>query len=173
MNQEEIKVIALSKKKIVVLTAGAIGFVVLSMWIYFSAGPEDWTMKMYALAGFLFFGLCVIYGWRRFKDDKPGLILHPDYIAENTGFRDGDVVYWKDVTRLDIAYVKRTRILVLHLTEPEKYIAKFKGVKKILAQMNYRYYGSPFTISSATLTIDFDELTDLVSGYITAHQDPS
>ncbi len=173
-----IRIIELSKKKIIVLTIGSLGFVVASIWIYFSSPSGDILMQTYGLAGFIFFGLCAIYGIRRFKDKRPGLILHPDYIAENTGFRNGDVVFWKDVIKLDIAYVKRTRILLLHLKDPDSYVKKFKGWKNIIAQMNYRYYGSPFTISSATLSIDFDELTDLVSDYMVrseqvADADPS
>lgn len=153
-----------------VLTIGSFAFVIASVWIYFSSLSGDKLMQMYGLAGFFFFGLCSLYGINRFKDKRPGLILHPDYIVENTGFRNGDVVFWKNVTKLDIAYVKRTRILVLHLRDPETYIKKFKGWKNVLAQMNFRYYGSPFTISSATLSIDFDELTDLVSDYMVRSQ---
>lgn len=147
----EEKIIELSKTKIVFGVFGSIAFVALGIWLIPRNAFIGWL-------GILFFGFAGI-GWaKKLFSKKPGLILNSSGIVINRNNFQVGLVPWNDITGFSIFEVRGTKMLVILLKEPEKYIEIGSSIRRNLNKINYQMSGSPIAIASSTLKIGFDEL---------------
>ena len=173
MDSEEV-VVPASRTKTLVLLILAIGFVALGFW-FLSLDPKaiepqhryNNPVFIYGLAWVtvVFFGLGIVAAvWRLFST-KPGLVLNSEGVKI---FAIGQDTFlpWRDISGLSTFEVHRTRLLVLNLNDPEKYIESVGKVRRSLARANLKLCGSPIAVSSGTVALTFVELRELFAKYI-------
>lgn len=166
MNVVEIE---LSKKKTLLLIAGAIVFVVIG--VLFVIKPEEFitsinrsrtlTTVLGALS-VLFFGACGIYGATKLFDKRAGLIIDENGITDNSNATSVGLISWDDIVSIETQQFNKTRFLLIIVKNPEEYIERVTGLKRQLLKSNMRYYGTPISITSTTLKYNFDDLEQLL-----------
>jgi hypothetical protein len=171
MASEEV-VVPASRTKTLMLVTIAVGFVALGFWLL-SLDPIDAQDRYnnpvftYGLgwASVVFFGLLMVAGvWRLFST-KPGLVLNSEGVKIFAIGQD-TFLAWKDISGFSIYQVQRTKLLVLNLKNPEKYIESLGTTRRALAQVNLKLCGSPIAVSSGTVALSFGELRELFAKYI-------
>jgi hypothetical protein len=155
------------------LVSIAVGFVALGFWLI-SFDPKaveaqdryNNPLVTYGIgyAAVVFFGLLAVAGGWRLFSTKPGLVLNSEgvkifWIGQDT------FLAWKDISGISTHQVQRTRLLVLNLHDPEKYIASLGKARGALARASLNLCGSPVAVSSNTVTLSFDELQQLFEKY--------
>ncbi|AUC15769.1 hypothetical protein BTO06_11685 [Tenacibaculum sp. SZ-18] len=164
----EIK-IPLSKTKIILLMIGALAFVIVGAWGIIE--PEEFASIRYpknivllsGIVGVLFFGLCFIFISKIVFSRKTGLIINDDGIIDNSNATSVGLIEWKDITGIKSWKTGSTKVIVILTSEPEKYIERSKNIiSKKAMKANNRIYGSPISIISNSLKINFSELEKLI-----------
>jgi hypothetical protein len=147
----EEKIIELSKTKIMLGIFGSLAFVALGIWLI----PRDPFIGWLSI---LFFGFTGIRLVIEVFNKKAGLIFNSMGIVINRSNFQAGLVPWNDIAGFSIFEVKGTKMLVILLKEPEKYIEMGNSIRRNLNKINYQMSGSPIAIASSTLKISFDEL---------------
>lgn len=162
--------IPISKKKILLLLIGALLFVISG--ILFITTPETFitmfvrnvtVIRLVGIAGVLFFGAAGIYGITKLFDKSNGLVIDDSGITDNTNASGSGLIIWDDITEIKIEQVMSTKFLLIYISDPNKYLARVKGFKQKLMKLNMEKYGTPISITSSTLKLNFDELERLVN----------
>lgn len=163
--------IELSKKKLILLLIAGVVFVIVG---YLGAvKPEDFVSPIFrspeiirisGIAGVCFFGVGIIFiVWKLF-DNKPGLIIDDVGITDNSNAMSMGLIEWKDINRIEKKQVMSTKFLILHTNNPEKYIRRAKNfISRRAVEMNVKTYGSPLSITSNSLKINFEDLETLIT----------
>ena len=163
--------IPLSKKKIFLFFILSILFVVAGFWFVIKSPKIDspiWgNIVMLHIAGvcsIVFFGFCTIYLFKKLFNYAPGLILNDEGIIDNSGAFDAELIEWKDITGFQILKVKRQKIIMVVVKNPEEYINNQKNrIKKLMMKSNYSLSDAPFHISANGLKCSFAELWNLLN----------
>ncbi len=158
MRDDELVEIPLSKVKIWLMILGSIGFVVASIWI----GSKSLVVLPVSIIGAAFFGTIGVIGLKKIFDQKPGLVLTKEGFHDNSSGVSLGFVKWADVVGVEVMKMKRTRFLVVLLRNPDEYIQREKAKWKArLLEANWKMSGSPVTIASNVLSINFTQLEEV------------
>ena len=164
-NQSEEIVIQISKTKLVLITLGAWGFVLLAVWIW-SASEELFFPPLLSIAvafiGMIFFGSCGVYGIVKFFDTKPGLIINSKGITDYASGVSAGLILWHEIAGMSVKEMHRQKFLTIEVTDPQKYVVRGNFIKRMLNAANLKFYGSPIQISSNSLKTDFDTLVEVI-----------
>ena len=79
-------------------------------------------------------------------DKKPGLILDENGIYDNSGVVSVGFILWKDIESIRIEKIKSTKILIINVHNPKKYIDRSNRFKKVLLNLNTKLYGTPLLL---------------------------
>jgi hypothetical protein len=166
--------IPLSRRKILLLTAGAWAFVALSAWLWTIADIQPrfnpLVVKGAAVAAVLFFGLCGAYGCRKIFDRRPGLVLDAEGIIDNASGLAAGRVPWEEITAIHVTEISNQRILTIIVADPGRYLARGSAFTRLLNRANIHLTGSPVNISANTLAVDFEELHRALLGAFERHK---
>jgi hypothetical protein len=121
-----------------------------------------------ALSVFLF-GASAVYTIAKLFDGKPGLVLGPTGLMDNSSAVAAGFIPWSDVTGVKVFWFGIQRFLVIRVADPEKYIARGNPFKRALNRANTGMVGSPIAISSNALRIPFHELRHEVASRFARH----
>lgn len=55
--------------------------------------------------------------------------------------------------------------LIINVKDPNKYLNKQSGIKRKILERTYKIYGTPISISSTTLSYNFDEFEKTISEF--------
>lgn len=162
--------IELSKKKIFLLFIAGIIFVILGF--LGAMNPQDFVspifrspeiIRIFGIAAICFFGVCIIFMFRKLFDNKLGLIIDENGITDNTNATSMGLIEWNDITMVEKKQVMSTKFLILHTNNPEKYVQRAKNfISKRAIEMNIKTYGSPISITSNSLKMSFEDLENLI-----------
>lgn len=171
-------IILLSKRKNILTLTGAGLFVGIGCWM--TIKPENFVsaifrntaiIRIVGVAGFAFFGLCLIFIARKLFDKKPGLIIDQYGITNNTNVISMGLIEWGDIIDVRSVQVMSTRFLVVYTNNPEKYLARVKNkILKCFMKMNYKTYGSPISITSNSLKVKYNDLEHLIRSELKKRQ---
>jgi hypothetical protein len=161
--------IPLSKKKLIIMLIGSIGFVAVGLWFVINPPAinnsffgNSTVILLTGIASILFFGLCAVFMARKISDKKPGLIIDNIGITDNSSGVSAGQIFWNDIENISVIELHRQKLIMLHLTNPQEYIDKqTSGFKRKVMNMNLNMYETPCIISSNTLQINFDELLNI------------
>lgn len=166
----EVIEIPLSKKKTILSLIGAMIFVMLGL--LFIIKPESFKSTVYSnseiiriagIASVSFFGLCSIFITKKLFDKKFGLRIDQNGINDNSSATSVGFIDWEDIKDIKTIQVASTKFLVIMTDKPKKYIDRAKNViSKQAMKANQKMYGSPLSIISISLKINFDDLEKLV-----------
>jgi hypothetical protein len=162
--------IPLSKRKILLLALGAAAFVAVGVWLYLIADhlPHRSPLFVKLMAGVcvIFFGLCGVYGARKLFDAAPGLVIDAQGILDNSSAVSAGLIPWSEVTGIKVTTLNAQRFLTIEVRDPENYIQRASGLKRLFVALNAKHFGGPIQITSNTLEMPFD---DLVKNITEAH----
>jgi hypothetical protein len=166
--------IPLSKKKLILMLIGSIGFVAAGVW--FLINPPEINNPLFgnpvfilviSIAAILFFGICAVYITRKLSDNKPGLIIDNAGLTDNSSGVSAGQILWSDIENIAVIEIYRQKLILLQLNNPQDYINKQQnGFKRKIMQMNLNSYGTPLSISSNSLQIKFDDLVTILTTHL-------
>jgi hypothetical protein len=174
-------IIPLSKRKALVAWGGSTVFVVVGYLMFIH--PENFMsiivrniaiVKSVGAMSMIFFGCCFIAILLKLLDSKPGLTIDDTGITFNTSALGVGTVEWNDIIRVTEKQVVSTRLLILNVRNPLKYINERKNfLSKQAFKMNYKTYGSPVVIFPGSLQLNFDSLKKLIEKELRKRQNDS
>lgn len=150
----------------------AAGFVVLCALLYLHPDGTRYDpmfVRAVGMAGFVFFGLCGVFGLAKCLDSRPGLVLDSIGIIDNSAGVAVGRIAWSEIRDVQAGSVRSQKFLVLFVTNPEKYLGKGNFLKRFFVDANYRMTCSPITISAGALRIGFSELEGLIRSFLSKY----
>jgi hypothetical protein len=159
-----------SKIKLISMLIGTSVFIVGSYYLF--QYPERFIsyrfrsvefIKAIGLFLLVFCSSAWVYIPVKLFDKKPGLILDENGIYDNSSVVSVGLILWKDIESIRIEKIKSTKILIVNVHNPEKYIDRSNRFKKVLLNLNTKLYGTPLTIGLAGLKYNFERLEKLIS----------
>ena len=173
--------IQLSKAKLFFGVSGSILFVILGICLFLNAGmlsgnsdslfQNSMLRKVVGAITVLFFGATGLFGVSKLLTNNIGLAIGRDGIVDNSNGSSIGLVEWGDITEINTQQVMSTKFLLIHVVDPEKYISKAKNAMvSRLMKSNMKMYGTPISITSNTLKIDFSKLEELVRSEFTKYE---
>jgi hypothetical protein len=168
--------IPLSKKKLILMFIGSMGFVMAGLWLVikpptisnpFFGNPP--IILLSGLASVMFFGLCAVYIARKLLDNKPGLIIDKIGLTDNSSGISAGQILWSDIENISVLEMHRQKLILLQVINPKDYIDKqSNGFKRKMMQLNFNMYGTPLSINSNSLNIKFDDLLNTLNDQLNA-----
>jgi hypothetical protein len=168
--------IPLSKKKMILMLIGSIGFVAAGLW--FVINPPTISNPFFGnptvifvtgIASILFFGLCAVYIARKLPENKPGLIIDNIGLTDNSSGVSAGQILWSDIENISVIEIHRQKLIMLHVKNPQEYIDRqTSGFKRKMMQMNFNMYETPLSITSNSLQIKFGELLNILNDHLNA-----
>lgn len=159
--------VPLSKGKLILLTIGGFAFAAVCVWLWTIADDQvrrDPTfVRVIAVVGAFFFGLCGIFGAVKMFDRKPGMIIDYQGIVDNSSMVSAGRVPWEDILGFRVTSTAGQRFLTIDLADPQRYASRGNFLQRRLNASNVKLVGSPLNISSNTLKIDLDKLSQILS----------
>jgi hypothetical protein len=173
MTSSDETTVPVSKRKVLLLIVGAIGFVALGLWMF--QLDAEWIesqrrfnsptlVHSIGVAAMVFFGVATVAGVRKLFDSKPGLVLSSVGVLIDSS--SAGLIPWSDITRFDTYVIQKQKLLVVKLVAPEKYLRAGGFLRQAANRANMGMLGSPIAIASSTLKISFDELVTLCDAYL-------
>jgi len=162
--------ISLSKQKIFFLSISSLCFVLIGFLavikpeklISFLFRSTD-VIRIIGVFAICFFGIALVFIVIKLLDKKPGLIINQFGITDNTNSNSFGLIEWNDIVSIENKQVMSTKFLLLHTNNPEKYISRVNNfILKRTVKMNFKTYGTPISIASNSLKINFEELEFLL-----------
>lgn len=179
MNPADETIIALSKWKIALLVLGSCGFVAAGVWfLYVDAaairtgrsfrffGHDSLVVRAFGVVTVGFFGLCALYGLRKLFDGRPGLVFNNSGIVDNVSAVSPGFIPWSEVVGSGVLHIQKEKMLVVVVADPQKYVERGGALRRALNKANYKFSGSPVSISANALDIAFPELLSLFDRYL-------
>jgi len=166
--------VPLCRGKILLLLVVALMFIALGFWLWKSEEADQRRdpifTKAVSVACIGFFGSCAIMGLVKLFDPRPGLSIDQRGITDNSsGFSFG-FLKWEDIVEVDVTRVKATKILLIYVSNPQYNLCKMNPVKRWVLYASQKMYGTPFSISSNTLSVDFSTLVSIVKSGLSKHR---
>lgn len=180
MSVDDERVIELSRVKIGLMIAGSLLFIAAGAWFLMASDDGSlvttlsrfvppWFVHGLGLVTALFGAAGAVYGIRKSFDRKPGLTLSPAGLVDNSSAVAAGFIPWSEVTGLGTFEIQGQKMLVVHVTDPARYIERGSALKRALNRANAGMCGSPIVISSNALRIPFDELRNEVAAYVSRY----
>ena len=72
------------------------------------------------------------------------------------------LIEWSDIDKITTAKISSTKFLLIHVTNPDKYVERVTGFRQKLMKGNMNIYGTPLSITPNTLQYKFDDLEQLL-----------
>lgn len=170
----EEKVIALSKIKILLLTIGAVVFVLLGVWFLSLDAQTIESQRKFnsptlvygiGVVSIVFFGLCGLVGIKKFFDNSPGLIISSKGIQDNSSGVSAGLIPWEEVVGIGEYQIQKQKFISIQVKDPEKYANNGNALKRMANRANIKMCGTPVNISANSLKISYDELLETITEY--------
>jgi hypothetical protein len=174
MDSNDETVIGLSKTKLALLLLGATAFVAAGIWMLSLDDASIRTQRRFndptyvhglGLVSIVFFGACGLFALKKLFDKNPGLVFNSSGIVDNASSALAGFIPWSEVAGAEILEIQKQKMLVIRVRDPLEYIARGGSLRRTLNKANYNMVGSPISISSNTLAINFSELVSLFEQY--------
>ena len=162
--------IPLSKKKLLLMLAGSVGFILIGFRFIIDppkiSNPyfgDPTLLLLLGIVSILFFGICAVYIARKLPDNKAGLIIDSSGLIDNSSGVSAGRILWSDIQDISVIEIHRQKLIMLQVKNPQDYIDRQKSrFKRKMMQMNFNMYGTPLSITSNSLKIEFNELINIL-----------
>lgn len=157
--------IPVSKVKVFWLFIGCLVFVLLGIA---ALQMEDVSVFKKVISGIaiVFFGLGLYAFPKKLLDKTPGMVIDKYGVTDNVTNPRVGTIDWKDIAHVEVSYIEthraRTKVLLIFVHDPEKYLSKIKGWKCQGLKNNYAETGTPFVLPSSLLKMKLEEIKDLI-----------
>lgn len=165
MNRIEIP---LSKTKLFLTVCGAAIFVVLGFYMILRMAHDQDRFNPILLQGVgfvsvVFFGAIAIFGSKKLFTTSAGVIIDEKGIIDNSSGVSIGLIEWNDIEGITTTNVMSNRFLLIHVSNPEKYLASANKAKARIMTANMKMVGTPISISPNSLLCNFAELEQIVT----------
>jgi hypothetical protein len=161
-------VVPLSKRKVALIFLGSLAFVAVSIWMWSNA--DDFQprypplfVKGAALFAGVFFAFCAIYSCVKLFDQRPGLVVDGEGIIDNSSGVAAGRIGWDEIVGLQVFQISRQRFLTVLVSDPKKYASRGPFFTRMANAASMRMTGSPINISASTLSLNFDDLVEMLT----------
>jgi hypothetical protein len=174
MDSSDETIIELSKKRLLLLLLGASAFVAVGVWMFSldaasiqsrRGGNDPAFVHGLGLAAILFFGLCGLYALKKLFDKKPALVFNNSGIVDNASSVSPGFIPWSEVVGAELWEMQKQKLLIVKVRDPQEYFERGNPLRRKLNQANHKMVGSPISIHSNALKIEFSELASLFNRY--------
>ena len=163
--------IPLSKGKLTMLLIGSVIFIVIGLWFLISPPKinnpifgNPTLILVSGIASILFFGFCAFFIFKKLQDDKAGLIIDETGITDNASGISAGHIPWTDIKEIKTRQVMNQKFLMIFVDNPNDYIRRqTNAIIRKAAEINFKNYGSPISISANTLKCNFDDLKNTLN----------
>lgn len=170
MTAEEV-FIPIDRKKMILMTviyslAGIVGLLI----VYYLGENQDWVsptiFKVISVIVFLFFIVVAGSYGKNIKNSAAGLTINLTGIDDQSSSISHGLIKWKDVTGISKVKTASSKLLVISVKKPKKYLdnAKNSAVKRVLNQ-NISQYKTPIVINVGILDTSLEELEILLKSH--------
>ena len=156
--------ISFSKKKMIFVLLGSLIFALLGLWFVIDP-PKDHLfnstirLNIIGYISVIFFGIIAVFCIKKIFDNRPALIFDELGFDDRSSLFSAGFVLWKDVRSISVIEVRKQRMIMLELNNPDQYIRSQNNFfKKQILKMNFKLYGAHLSLSSKGLDMTFDEL---------------
>jgi hypothetical protein len=178
MSQDE-TIIEFSPAKTALGILGCVAFIVAGIWMLTLDPAQVASGKSFRLffnsplfarvlgvvAIVVFGGLAIWLAKRIFSTDG-GIVLNSEGITDHASSAAAGFIPWNEIAGMSVFEMSGQKMLILHVTDPQKYIEQGSGLKRKLNSSNYNMCGSPISFSTKTLKANFDELQYTFERYL-------
>ena len=151
-----------SRKKLVLIAIGALGFVALGIFII--KKPEIyWVFRL--LGGYLgvaFFGICLGYALFRLIKPVPSLVINDEGVFDNASAVGAGMLKWSEIAEVRISSFMGQRFLSIVPNNLEEILQRQNITKRWLMKANRGLVDSPFNVPETTLTLKLEEVLSLI-----------
>lgn len=152
---DETIVVKQSRKGAFLYICGALGMVLLSLFILFGDLTENslkrTLFKVIGVLGFLFFSYCSIFLIKKTLSGKALLMVTADGITDNSSAVAFGFIPWSDIERIYLGSMMDNVFIEVQLKNEEDYIGKLRGIKKqaVLANRRMGHQAVCITLNSS------------------------
>lgn len=166
--------IPLSKRKLWLLLLASCLFFAFGIWLWGQAPSYDDLDRIKAtfasVACVIFFGPCIpVFAFKVF-DRRAGVVINDKGIYRMGVFNYHDVIPWMHITHCTLGKIQRTKLLLIHVDNVEAILARLSPFTRWLQRMGIASSGTPYSLSSAGLEWNFEDLKQLIEAGILAHR---
>jgi hypothetical protein len=109
------------------------------------------------------FGLSCISGFKKFIDNKQGLIVNDKGININIGPNRGQFISWNEVKEIKFQnQVGGNMYLLFFVKNPTDILKKAKGLNRLFLKMNNISHKTPVSITSTWLELNLFEIMEII-----------
>jgi hypothetical protein len=114
--------------------------------------PHPLVVSLVAIAGLLFFGTCLVWIARRRLDQGDALVADRLGLYDRSNaIGDEDRVPWRDIRGFRTITVLGQHYVAVDLLDPDKFVDRAHGWRRLARSANRRLAGSPWCITPAVL----------------------
>ena len=177
MDRSQEKIINLSKTKLIFLLVGSLAFVALGAWIFTADNQNTELLPKLAsmtlaqgigLFTILFFGVCTLFAIKKLFDNKPGLVINPEGIIDNSSGSSLGFIPWDDVIGVDQYQIERQKFVSILVSDPHKYAERGNSLQRMAHRANINLCGTPIVISANSLQVNHEQLLKLIGNHYEA-----
>ena len=174
-------IIRFSRTKLMLALIGCLAFIVGGIYMIIDSNTStnnrhsEEFLFFIGLISILFFGLGLFFIAKKVFTRKAGLTINDKGIIDNSSGTSIGLIEWDDITGVETIKVSvpvydyffsisSPKMLLIKTSKPEKYIERSKNrISKEAMKTNNRMYGTPLTIISHSLKINFSKLEKIIS----------
>ena len=178
MDSADETIIELSKTKMALLLLAACAFVAAGAWMLTLDAADIRAGRSFrfffnepafayglGVASILCFGFLGVVAVRKMFDKKPGLVLNSSGVFDNASGASAGLIPWPEVVGSEVIEIQGQKMLIIHVSDPQKYVARGGPLRRALNRASYKMGGGAVTIPSNTLKIGFNDLVALFDQY--------
>jgi hypothetical protein len=121
-------------------------------------GKQAQGMALSACAVVLFFGACAAIALRRLIVRRPSLVIDRDGVRDDAPAIGIGFLPWVEIERVVPCLYKEQKMLSIVPRELDLYLSRRRGLGGLLARLNIRLIGAPFSIRESILPLSVEEL---------------
>jgi len=157
-----------SRWRISLIVLGAVGFVVLGLWMVGALGEMPSSRRYSAPVtmgvgwfSILFFGLCALIGVKRFFDNSPQLRIGPSGLVFSSWSEE--VIPWSEIADVTTWSYRRQKAIILHLRDPARFPGR--GLSAKLSGANRMLTGGDISISLTGTNRSYDDAMSAIARF--------
>lgn len=137
-------------------------FVILgAVFLYLGLLSNEEISMIMAVVGLIcvvLFGFCLFYFASRMINKQPSLIVNDVGITDQSSYIQAGTISWEEIKDIELYSMMNQRMIGIKLHNPEKFMSKQTGFKKMLMRANQGMVDTPINIAEAGLPMSLEEL---------------
>lgn len=152
-------------KKILILAALSLIFVVLGIVLLFISFSGTAWLTLVSILTIVIFGLCFIYYLKVFIKREPAVIISTEGIVDQSSFIGAGLVKWDEIKEIQFVSFSGQIYLGISTFDRELIINRMTGIKKLFNQVNKGLMETQVNIPVKILACSMDEMLKVINEY--------